>query len=263
MNYFKRTGLLLLITLPIVFFSGCLNDEEDYTGRITASDQIIVQNSVFVQELAIDHPGWLAIYRSIGGTPAEMIVKPVYINSRGRFTNNFVPFDSTANITDGMDLILMLHVDNGELGKFEYNQAGQFDQPVVVNETTVQDQIKINAPFVSVEDQAINDNTITIDEVQSGLRGWVAIYLVDEEGELGELAGYAAINQSPAKDIEVELDPSLTIEAGDDLAARLHVNNTDDVSADPNEFNYPDGNDDPQAFGFEEDSEIIAIFTIQ
>jgi len=263
MNYLRRTGLAFLIGLPIVFLSGCLNDDEDYTGRIKATDQIAIQNNILIQEFAIEHPGWLAIYRSVSGTPAELLIKPVYLNSKGKFTNNFIQFDSTAHLEDGMEALIMLHVDNGEPGKFEYSPGGALDQPVVVNEQEVKDVIKISSPFVSVEDQPIEDNKIVIDEVQTAFRSWVGVYLLGEEGELGDLAGFAPINQSPLKDIEVKLNTSLTYEPGDLLAVRLHVNDSDDPAKDPDKLNYPDGNDVPQVFGYEENNEIISYFTIQ
>lgn len=262
MNYISKAGLAILIGLPTIFLTGCLNDEEDFTGSIEASDQIVAQNNIFVDELSINHRGWLAMHRSIGGTPGELL-STAYINSAGRFSNNFIPFDSSASISDGMEIILMLHNDTGVPGEFEFTSGGSLDQPVEVNGQVVMKTITINAPFVTIPDQEVDNNSITIEEVQTGLRAWVAVYKVDDEGNLGSLAGYEPINESPATDVEVELSDSLTYEAGNSLAVRLHVNNADDFSADPAKLNYPQGNDEPQVFGFEDDNEIITIFTLQ
>jgi hypothetical protein len=249
----KCLKILVVIVLAgsIMFMTACNRDDDlDFTGNIETFDQVVAQNNVFVELVSIDRPGWIIIHEDINGSPGEIISYPTYIGSAGTFTNNFIPLDSSAVLTDSMEVIIMLYHDNGTGGVFDPE-----DQPVTVDEQPVTSSILLFAPSVTVNDQPITNNVVVVEEIITGFLSWVAIYQVDVQGEIGNLVGFAPVNESPVTNLEVQLTDTVEYVTGASLTTILHLNNL------PHEqFTV---NDVPLVFGFDEDNIVSDSFVVQ
>lgn len=105
-------------------------------------------------------------------------------------------------------------------------------------------------PSIAAGAQTITDRgLITIASVLSPQPGWLAIY-AEQDGEMGELLGYTAVNTGLNTDLTITVDP---LKATPEMVAMLH---TDAGEAD--EFDYPNGPDEPMLF---ESGRIAAPFT--
>ncbi len=237
----------------IVITSACNNNETEFTGTIIAPDQVISFNNIFFQEVSIDKPGWLVAFREINGTTAYQVALPAYIPSSGRYTNNYIYLDSTVMIVDSMTVVLKLYDDNGsDFGQFDAN-----DLPIEVNGQQVATSILLASPRITTNNQSVSENTIVVKEVLTGVRAWIAVYQLDEEGEFDNLVGFEPVDEYRMNNIKVELTDTVTYEIGDKLATVLHANNV------PFEyFTYP-GNDAIQVFGFSSENIIFDTFEVQ
>jgi plastocyanin len=85
-------------------------------------------------------------------------------------------------------------------------------QPPTPTEVTI-------LPAVSVEDQEIVDNSVTVPQVISAEQGWIVIH-ADQDGAPGAVIGYAQVAQGENDQVAVEIDPSAATQT---LYAMLHL----------------------------------------
>ncbi len=74
-------------------------------------------------------------------------------------------------------------------------------------------------PSVTVSDQAVKDDTVTISEVVSDGPGWIVIHM-EKGGGPGPVVGYAAVNDGTNTDVVVKID---SYTATPKLFAMLHT----------------------------------------
>lgn len=266
MERFKQIIFLFFISAFSVSLTGCLDDEEqDFNNDVAASAQVIAQNSLFVDTLSIDEPGWVVIHADNGNNAPvvpDIISEPVQLTQAGNYNNRvIVNFTEDANLSDGTLVWVMLHSDTGTEGEYEFDGQSGEDPPIMSNNMTVMDSATIRAPMVEVSDQAVESNEITIDQARVGVRSWVVVHLADSQGQPGEVVGWTQLTQSNNSDVTVSLDDSKTYSSGDVLFAMLHI---DAPPAD--QFGFPGGDDVPEVFGFDEAGEGIIVlddFTVQ
>jgi hypothetical protein len=252
MKYIK-IAVLFSIGSFIMFVSGC-NDREtvDFTGNVETFDQVVAQNNVFIEQVAIDRPGWIVVHEDVNGSIGNVISYPAYIGTAGSYINNYVPLDSSAVLTDSMNVIIKLYYDEGTQGVFDAE-----DVPVEVNNQNVRSEVMLVAPRVTVENQTVENNTVVVNEILTGVRSWIAVYQIDAQGSIGDLVGLEAVNESPLTNFEVQLADTVDYFTGSRLAAILHLNNPPvDVFAFP-------GNDVPLVFGFDDNNLVFDSFVIQ
>ncbi len=104
-------------------------------------------------------------------------------------------------------------------------------------------------PSVTVEDQAIEDDTVTIASAVSDGPGWMVIH-ADDDGAPGPVIGYAALTDGENTDIVVEIDTEMATET---LHAMLH----EDAGVEGT-YEFP-GDDGPVTV---DDEVVMAPFTI-
>jgi LPXTG-motif cell wall-anchored protein len=76
-----------------------------------------------------------------------------------------------------------------------------------------------DSPSVTVSDQEIVADTVTVDEVISDGAGWIVIH-ADQDGSPGPVIGWAAVQDGTNTDVSVEIE---TANATDTLYAMLHI----------------------------------------
>lgn len=190
------------------------------TPSVKVEDQAINLDDgiVTVPEVVSPALGWIVIHADDNGQPGPVIgYRAVH---EGVNQDLIVPIDvEVATPT----LYAMLHSDLGQRGKFEFPGV---DKPVTVDGQIVVKSFQVTGlpeptptPSVTVEDQPIQDGTITVAEVVSDGPGWIVIHR-DDGGAPGAVIGHAAVESGTNQDVQVEIDAA---QATDTLYAMLHT----------------------------------------
>jgi glucose/arabinose dehydrogenase/plastocyanin len=123
-------------------------EEEEETGvtsSITVMDQPLTDNTIAVDEVVSDGPGWLVIHADENGAPGPVIGYSEVMSG----TNMDISVELDLTGLTGT-LYAMLHQDTGEMGTYEFPDADPpvtvegevvvvpFDVPVMEEETTVE-----------------------------------------------------------------------------------------------------------------------------
>lgn len=182
----------------------------------------VVDGKVLIARTVADGPSWVVIHADDEGEPGEVIgYAPV---GEGETLNIPVEVD-----TEAVTPILhaMLHDDLGEVGVFEFPGA---DTP-----TTIEDDIVMAAfsalpvpaesepmePDVQISPEGVVNEQVIITRAATAARSWVVIYN-DDDGEPGEVIGYAPLNEGENLEVLVDIDAEAATPV---LYAMLHDDN--------------------------------------
>lgn len=251
----------LVFVLIAIGFTSCDDDDDvvvipQPTGTINAEDQILSGNIVEVTSVTVSTNSWLVVKKvNEDGSFTDMIAEPLLIQAGTR--NDFdIELDNTdaddVELEGGDTLVLMLHADDGD-GVFEYEGTTGQDMPIrnaagsVLTETFV-----ISSPSIEIEDQDVEDDSITFTNVSTRNTGWIVVYNSTATGTIDEddIIGYKYLEEGDNADVVVTFDDTFTFTPGQTVFARIHLDDPDDE-----EFTYIDDPDTdmPEIFGFGSD----------
>jgi LPXTG-motif cell wall-anchored protein len=217
MSSLRTVSSLLAIALLLLTATAAY---AQVTPSVTVSDQAIEDGTVTVDTVVSDGPGWMVIHADQDGAPGPVIGWAAVED--GENMDVVVEIDTEA-ATD--TLWAMLHIDAGEVGTYEFPGA---DGPVPVEGEVLVEPFAITGgmeaqqavtPSVTVSDQAIENDMVTVDEVVSDGQGWIVIH-ADQDGTIGPVIGWAAVQDGTNTDVSVEID---TANATETLYAMLHT----------------------------------------
>jgi hypothetical protein len=234
--------VLLILTLGLFGLFYTRRTELGDMPMIRVNDQPIVDGTVTVAQVRSPGVGWIVIYRSGNATVGEIIgFTPV---PTGNSSNVIVPVNvSQATPT----LFAILHRDLGTALLFEYPGP---DEPVFVNGMVVMDAFQVTAisdgaievppigadppppfvqptplppgtfppiaiPSVTVFDQPLINETVTVQRVATLQQSWVTIH-ADENGQPGMILGAEPVPPGERLDIVIPINV-------DDMTVRLHA----------------------------------------
>jgi hypothetical protein len=120
---------LLLVVAPLALAQGSV------VPSVTVKDQPIVNDTVTVDKVVSDGPGWITIHTDNNGEPGDVIGYSAVDN--GDNTNVTVTITSTLSTPV---LYAMLHVDKGTVGKYEFPGA---DIPATYNGQVVMESFNV------------------------------------------------------------------------------------------------------------------------
>ncbi|MEJ2208641.1 MAG: LPXTG cell wall anchor domain-containing protein [Anaerolineae bacterium] len=129
---------LLLIAAPVV--------QAQMTPSVEVSDQEIVNDTVTVDKVVSDGPGWIVIHADDNGSPGTVIGHSAVQD--GENLDVSVPI-STTQATE--TLYAMLHTDAGQQGTYEFPGA---DAPVSVNGQVVVQSFTVTGGLAQSQGQA-------------------------------------------------------------------------------------------------------------
>jgi len=191
---------------------------------VTVADQDIMDNMVIIAEVVSNGSGWLVIHAQADGKPGP--VAGFSAVADGVNTDVKVEIDPAAATET---LYAMLHTDAGTIGEYEF--PGD-DVPVKVDDQVVTPAFAVSGlamkdsttetmaiPAVTVADQEIMNNIVTIAKVISNGPGWLVIH-AQAEGKPGPVAGFSAVADGVNTNVEVEIDLAAATET---LYAMLHT----------------------------------------
>jgi hypothetical protein len=210
---FGARGKALVAFLAVFLLVFASSAKASAAPSVKVSNQEDKDDTVTIDSVVSDGPGWIVIHIETGGAPGPVIgYAPV---KNGTNTNVVVNIDSyTATPT----LFAMLHKDVGKVGTYEFPGA---DVPVMMNGAMVSPAFTVTGldPRVIVRGQSISGGTATIAEVLSNGPGWLVIH-ADSSGSPGPVIGWAAVPDGLTRNLVVKLDPS---KATPTLYAMLHI----------------------------------------
>lgn len=233
------------------------------TGELTVSDQTISQNMINVSSVDMSGDGWIVIHRDNNGAPVvpDIISEPEFVNA-GNSNDVHVKFKEDVTLTDGEKVWVMLHTDNGTMEKYEFDGSSGIDNPILQDGAPVMTQITINSASITVSDQSVENNTITIENVNAAVDGWIVVHNDDGSGNitLPGIIGKTKVSAGMNSMVEIELDNTIEYQSGQKLFPMLHIDN-----ANIGEYDFPDNGDGPEIFGNEEfpNNVIFTSFNVQ
>jgi predicted lipoprotein with Yx(FWY)xxD motif len=213
------TPALVALVLAALLASACSSPLIPNTNRpaseptpaavsVTVSDQEFDGTQVVISNVVSQGPGWIAIHIDDNGNYGPPIGF-AHVNN-GETTNVVVTLDA-GKTTPVM--YAMLHTDKGEVGKYEFPGP---DEPIIIAGEHVAPPFTISAQAaaqggpasLTIKDQDVSGGRVVIDEVVSPGPGWVAIYIMDENGQRGQDIGFTQVNQGSNPNVTVVIDAS-------------------------------------------------------
>jgi predicted lipoprotein with Yx(FWY)xxD motif len=193
---------------------------------VKVSDQSLVNGTVIVDEVVSVGPGWIVIYTTnANGQPNQPIGHAAVKD--GDNLSVMVTVDPT--LAQGT-LYAQLQVDSGTVGTFEYPGP---DEPVMMGVQMISSTFKILTanptgvtafpgilqPSITVSNQAIENATVTVDQVVSNRNWWLVIHRQNPDGSMGEYIGATLVKNGVSTNVVVKIDLSRATPA---LYAMLH-----------------------------------------
>jgi hypothetical protein len=222
--------LVVIAVLALVAVSASAQDMP--TPSVALGDQLVLGGFVTVDSIYSEGPGFVVIHRTSDGGVVG-VSQPLAAG----WTNNLrIPLD--VSLAEAQ-MSAMLHVDDGEVGTYEFGTVEGADGPVSVGEEIVNPIF--NAQVLAASDQALDGSTVTIDSVTVPVDSWVVIHLTGDEGfRPGGVVGQTHLPAGTSADVAVELTGDIT----DAVFPMLHI---DDGEAGVYEFGTVEGADAPVA----------------
>ena len=188
-------------------------EEMEVTNAVTVSDQTLgADGTVTIDNVTADVKGWMVIHADDGGAPGPVIGHAAV--SAGENSDVMVEVDAS-QVTE--TLYAMLHVDAGTEGEYEF--PGDDGPARDAEGNVVTPPFMVSLPnSLTVEDQTIEDGTVTIAGISAAVPSWMVIHA--DDGGPGPVIGHAPVEQGQNNDVVVEIDTS---QATETLYAMLHV----------------------------------------
>lgn len=177
---------------------------------VEVSDQVVVNGLITVSHVTSEGPGWLVIHNDNNGGPGPIV--GVAAVGAGETNNLVVRVEAWENFTP--TLYAMLHVDDNEVGNYEFGAVDGADAPVVVDGAPVSPAFKVEA--INAKPQFV-DGTFTAD-VYTQQAGFLVIHQ-GVDGSFGPVIGNAPVAAGTNLGVTVTLDGEVT----PDLWPMTHV----------------------------------------
>lgn len=193
---------------------------------VTVKDQSTDGSSVVVQDVVSQGPGWMVIHNQLNGNVGDAIGEtPVKSGDNQNVVVKIDPTKATGT------MYAMLHVDAGTVGKYEFPGP---DVPAMMNGAMLSPAFNAtiqaasggtatpdtgmsmttpaangNSPMVKVADQALNGNSVMVDDVVSAGPGWIVIYTTNAQGQPDQAIGHAQVKEGDNPNVVVQVDPAM------------------------------------------------------
>ena len=128
-------ALLAVLALVPIAWAGPSAAEAD---SVEVEDQPIVNGTITIKKVNASQDGWIVVNLDEGGSPGVVIGHTAV--KKGE--NSAVVIKLSQDVPVGGKLWLILHIDAGQPGTFEFPGP---DAPVFVNNTMVRQQITVTA----------------------------------------------------------------------------------------------------------------------
>ncbi|WP_051286261.1 DUF7282 domain-containing protein [Salinimicrobium terrae] len=266
----KRFYLLMLPMILSLGLVACSDDDDNVDPVIPPSGSIMVDDDLMLQDgtltinsVSMSDAGWVVIHRDNDGAPMvpEIISVPMMVEE-GTTANVVIELEDGEVVQDGETLWVMLHTDDGQIGVYEFNGTNGLDAPIM-NEAgnIVTESFTVTVDMLTVSDQALIDNSITVQNVNLDMDGWVVIHASNEAGDgpmVPEIISEPEyVEAGSNSDVVVTFSEDANVSAGDTVWVMLHEDTgTEGVY----EFDGSNGLDLPIS---DEDGVVVVPVTLQ
>lgn len=269
----KKNYLLLLFVGLLTFsFISCDEDDDDMdevlTGSISVEDQAVENNMVTIQNVDISQDGWVVIHRDNGsGAPMvpDIISVPKQV-SAGESSDVMVELEEGVELQDGETLWAMLHTDDGQIGVYEFDGSSGIDAPITdMSGVIAMDSFEVSVMAaeptgsLTVTDQALVDNTITVESITLDQDGWVVVHADDNGSPMVPdiISDPVYLTAGTHDNVEITFNEDANVMAGDTVWVMLH---TDTGESQVYEFDGESGIDPPIT---DENGVVVTSIVIQ
>ena len=227
-----KSWILPLTVICAMTLTSCSEDDDGGTMPTTDVQKIEVTSGqapdngqLNISTVVSDQDGWIVIHRDNGNNAPQVpeIIGKAQV-SNGVNTDVKIPLDES--VVDGEQLWAMLHVDDGQIGVYEFDGSGSADAPAMEDGEIVMIPFTISQtdPLVQVSDQTPNNNSVVVAQVDAPENGWIVIHASDANGDFAEVIGQTAVDIGENTNVVVDLssDAANAVANGDKLWAMLH-----------------------------------------
>jgi hypothetical protein len=228
-----KSKILSLILIAILAMAVLPASAQDMTASLEVADQVSLNGTVTVPSVYSEGLGWMVIHIDNDGSPGP-VIGATHL-APGQHSNVSVAID-VAQATPV--LFAMLHVDDGEVGVYEFGTVEGADAPARAGDAVVV------APFTSHAIWAAPqfvDGTFTAANIVTDGPGWLAIHQ-GVDGGPGPVIGTAQLEAGNNADVTIELSEA----AANTVFPMIHV---DDGEVGVYEFGTVEGADGPVRAG--------------
>ena len=188
---------LLFVLLCLCLLAALPSFAQGSTPSVSVSNQISLTGRVMIDSVYSDGPGFVVIHVDNNGNPGR--VAGFAAVSSGWTFNLEIPIDGTLATPT---LFAMLHLDDGQVGVYEFDGQSGLDNPVSVDGAVVTPPFQVNTIYAFV--QFISENKFIAAAVTIQQDGWLVIHS-DNNGAPGPVLGQERILAGTTQNVEVEI----------------------------------------------------------
>tara|TARA_Y100001935_G_scaffold239088_1_gene226418 strand:+ start:168667 stop:170172 length:1506 start_codon:yes stop_codon:yes gene_type:complete len=238
---------------------------QENTSTLTANNQDVDNNSITV-DVESDTDGWVVVHKSNATNDGPMVPEIIGKAAISTGMNNDVTimFEDSVALEDGETIWPMVHYDTGIMGEYEFDGVSGYDNPVIVDGNILMTSIVVGGsiqPSVTAADQTVENNMVTIEDVNTQQTGFVVLHM--DNGEDAPVVpasiGHASVQLGTTDGLQIMLDDGVSLSSGDKVWAMLH---TDTGTIGSYEFDGSADSNDPPVFDVF-DNIVMVQFTIQ
>jgi hypothetical protein len=241
--------------------------------NLVVSDQMDATESVVIDIVEVPRDSWVVVHQMAGGMAADgmdgaMPGKRIGLTQvpAGESRDVVVELDPEVPLT--AELLVVLHVDSGLRGEFEFDMDDMMhspDKPYFVDgeeymkSLTVAEfgvPVGMSDAMISAGDQPLGSEVV-IKEVMSPTDAFVVVHVADENGMPGPRIGYTPVAAGESMGVVVELDEEF--DERTTLIAALHADRGEPGVL---EFDPEAPVDSPDQPFFAEGHEVAAAFDV-
>ena len=236
----KRTQIFALavsaLALTALFAWGTFAGADEVMGyvagegdaKVVAEDQIGARSTVTIAEVVAPRDAFVVVHQNDGGMPGKRVGLAAV--KAGTTRDVGVVLDRDVPLTP--DLLVALHADGGQRGKFEFDMKKMEhspDRPFFVGGKEVAVSFKVaefgvpvgmDEAAIEAEDQTAG-KSVTISRVLAPADAFVVVHKATADGMPGERLGFVRIPAGESTNVAVELDEAL--EGETKLIAAIHA----------------------------------------
>ncbi|MGB8375089.1 MAG: hypothetical protein WCE57_07205 [Salegentibacter sp.] len=238
----KKYLLLMFLSILALGVTSCSKDDDDEkvmaapTGSITVQDQALDNNTLTISNVTMSNDGWVVIHRDNGdGGPMvpDIISEPKMVQA-GENSDVMIQLKDGVEVSDGETLWVMLHTDDGQIGTYEFDGSNGLDAPIVDNGNVVTKAftVEVMSPeptgSLTVTDQAVVDNSLTVGNITLDQAGYVVVHADNSDGGpvVPDIISEPVYLEAGSHDnVEVPLKDDANVNAGDTVWVMLHTDN--------------------------------------
>jgi len=202
----KLIVLVVIAVLAIVVLPVSAQDPV-----VEVSDQVVKGDVVNIASATNPGPSFIVIHADNDGAPGPVIG---WAHFEDQATDLSVEID-TAMATP--TLYAMLHVDDGEVGVYEFGEVEGADGPVIFNDAPVTPAF---IAYVLDANPQLVEDSFTVAAATIDIPGFIVVH-ANDEGAPGPVLGFAPIEAGLNLDVVVELEGDIT----DTLFPMMHFDN--------------------------------------